>query len=157
MNDNANSPIDALDVEILGQLAELFDVIDPAPTGLADESVFALSMVALDAELAILQDTSELSVRADGATSTDTVTFSSSSLQLMVSSTMDDDGLLRIDGWVTGGGIEVELLEGSSSTAATSDVHGRLVWLRVPRGPIRFLLHPPAADAKPILTPVVEL
>lgn len=153
----AEEPMDEVDVDLLNQLSELFDVLDPAPDDLPDEIVFRISLAALDAELATFQDTSALALRAAGAASTDTVTFTSSAIQLMVSATDDVDDLLRIDGWVTGGGVEVDLLQGTSSVTATSDAHGRLVWRGVQRGPVRFLIHPPAPEARPVLTPVIEL
>lgn len=154
MTDLANGPMDEQDAEILAGIAGLFDAIDPPDPQLADEIVFALSLAALDAELATLQEASELSVRAHS--STDTVTFSSSAVQLMVSTSEDGDDCLRVDGWVTGGGVTVELVRGVSSTPAVSDAHGRLVWRDVPRGPVRFLIHPSAQGARPVLTPVIE-
>lgn len=150
-------PMDDLDSEILQQIHDLFDVLDPAPPELAADVVVAVSLAALDAELATLQDESELALRTSGAASTDAVTFTSSAVQLMVSATDDGADLLRIDGWVTGGGVQVELLRGGDSDAAVSDAHGRLVWRAVPRGAVRFLIHPPAADSRPVLTPVIEL
>lgn len=148
--------MDSVDDEILSQLGMMFDALDPPPEGLADDVLFGLSVAALDAELATLAQESALSLRTSSARSTDTVTFTSSALQLMVSVTPDGE-TLRVDGWITGGGLEVELLAGPSSHLAVSDVHGRLLWLSIPQGPIRFLMHPADGDARPVLTPVMEL
>ncbi|MEO7588818.1 MAG: hypothetical protein ABIS84_12415 [Arachnia sp.] len=156
MTEPLEPAMDALDGQILAQLSSLFDTLDPPPDGLADDVLFALSLAALDAELATLADASALQLRTSSATPTDTVTFTSSALQLMVSATRQDEGL-RIDGWITGGGVVVELILGTTSRTATSDVHGRLVWLAVPVGPIRFLMHPPDGTSRPVLTPVIEL
>ena len=157
MTEAWHEPIDELDLGILAQLQDLFDTVDPPPPHLSDEVVFAVSLAALDAELATLKAQSELLLRSSGAASTDAVTFTSSALQLMVSASDDDGETLRIDGWVTGGGIEVELLRGSEAVEAISDAHGRLVWRRVPHGPVRFLIHPSTAGSRPVLTPVIEL
>lgn len=151
-----DEPRDGLDDEILGQLRSLFDTIDPPRPELADDILFALSLAALDAELATLEDASELMLRTDSATPTDTVTFTSSALQLMVSTTPDDD-CLRVDGWITGGGLVVELISGATSHPAVSDANGRVVWRGIPHGPVRFLMHPADAESRPVLTPVMEL
>lgn len=157
MTEIHQQPMDGLDVEILQQLHDLFDVIDPPPAGLAEEVVVAMSLAALDAEIATLQDQTELALRTAGASSTDAITFAGSSVQLMVSVSDDEDDTLRIDGWVTGGGIRVELLRGTEATEAVSDAHGRMVWRRVSHGQVRFVIHPPAPDSRPVLTPVIEL
>lgn len=156
MSDDMGEPMKDLDDSILSQVASLFDAIDPPKPDLADDMLFALSLAALDAELATLENVSDLTLRTSAATATDTVTFTSSALQLMVASNPDGDGQ-RIDGWITGGGLKVELISGSTSHVATSDTHGRLVWREIPRGPIRFLLHPGNEDSRPVLTPKIEL
>lgn len=156
MNEPMDDRMDALDDEILTQLASVFDAIDPPRDDFADDILFAVSLAALDAELATLEDESALSLRTSSATPTDTVTFTSSALQLMVSVT-PDDGSLRVDGWITGGGLRVELISGTTSHAATSDAHGRLAWSGIPHGPIRFLMYPDHTDSRPVLTPVIEL
>lgn len=155
MIDSADEPLDEQDQRILAGIAALYDDIDPPPARLADDIVFSLSLAALNAELASMQLDSAMAVRAHAAT--ETVTFSSSALQLMISTSEENEGTIRVDGWVTGGGLTVDLLQGSDSTPAVSDAHGRLVWRGVPRGPIRFLIHPPAPDSRPVLTPTIEL
>lgn len=157
MTEAFQQPMDELDDEILEQLHDVFDALDPAPADLTEEVVVAIALAALDAEIATLQDESELLLRTSGATSTDAITFTSSAVQLMVSTSDDDADTIRIDGWVTGGGIEVELMRGTDSTPVVADAHGRLVWRRVPRGQVRFLIHPAASGARPVLTPVIEL
>lgn len=157
MTEAFQQPMDELDEEILAQVQDLFEALDPAPADLTENIVVAISLAALDAEIATLQDQSELALRTSGATSTDAVTFTSSAVQLMVSTSDDEADTIRIDGWVTGGGIEVELMRGTESTPAVADAHGRLVWRRVPRGQVRFLIHPAAVGARPVLTPVIEL
>ncbi|RMB59616.1 hypothetical protein [Tessaracoccus antarcticus] len=156
MNASLDPPMDGLDEMILGQLACLFDAVDPPPAGLADDVLFTLSLAALDAELATLADASALQLRTSAASPSDTVTFTSSALQLMVSATPDGDGL-RIDGWITGGGLRVELIAGTTSWSATSDVNGRLVWHGVPHGAIRFLMHRDDEGSRTVLTPLIEL
>lgn len=148
--------MDAIDDDILTHIAEMFDAIDPPRDDLADEILFAMSLAALDAELASLEDASVPALRTDSARPTDTVTFTSSALQLMVSATHLADGL-RIDAWITGGGLRVDLISGATSHPATSDANGRIVWQGIPPGPLRFLMHPNDEESRPVLTPVIEL
>lgn len=157
MTEAFQQPMDELDLEILDQLRELFDTLDPTPAGLTEDVVVAISLAALDAEMATLQEESELVLRTSGASTTDAITFTSSAVQLMVSTSDDETDTIRIDGWVTGGGIEVELLQGTEAIPAVSDARGRLVWRRVPHGQVRFLIQPAAEGARPVLTPVIEL
>ena len=149
-----DEPLDAFDLELLESIAELLDEIDPPPAGLDEDVLVRLAVAGLDAELATLQQESEVLLR--GSTPVESITFSSSTLQLMIQVSPQEDGL-RIDGWVTGGGISVELHAGGTSYPVVSDAHGRLVWLGVPSGPLRFVLLPADPDAKPVVTPVIEL
>lgn len=156
MTNTQPGPLDELDASILGRLAALFESMDPPPERLNSDVAFALSLAALDAELATLQHDTSLLLRAQPATAPDTVTFTSSSVQLMVSVSDDGDDALRVDGWVTGGGIVVELVQDGSRIAETSDVHGRLTWHGVARGRSRFLIHPGLPETRSVLTPVIE-
>lgn len=150
INDEA---MDAFDMGVLASIAELMDEIDPPPADLDENVLVALAVASLDAELATLQQP-EVALR--GSVPVESITFSSSTLQLMIQATVDEDGL-RVDGWVTGGGIVVELHVGGHTLSTVSDVHGRLVWRAVPSGPMRFVLRPDDPDAKPVVTPVIEL
>lgn len=162
MNGTGDAPLDnldGLDAAILASVADHYDAVDPPPPSLDDDVVFAVSLAALDAEVATLLEANDAALRSAEASPTDTVTFTSSALQLMVRTSddeHDDGGGLRIDGWITGGGLEVALFAGTTPHWATSDAHGRLVWRAIPRGPVRFLLHPAAPGGKPVLTPVIE-
>lgn len=151
---NADEPMDAYDLELLASIAELFDEIDPPPAQLDEDVLVALALAGFDAEVATLLPQPETVLR--GSAPIDSITFTSSTLQLMIQSSIDEDGL-RIDGWITGGGITVELHAGGVVRAEVSDAHGRLVWRGVPGGPLRFLLRPSDPGAKPVITPVFEL
>ncbi|HMR49498.1 MAG TPA: hypothetical protein PKE40_04985 [Arachnia sp.] len=151
---NADEPMDARDLELLASIAELFDEIDPPPAELDEDVLVALALAGFDAELATLLPQPEPALR--GSAPVDSITFTSSTLQLMIQSSFDEEGL-RIDGWITGGGVTVELHAGGIVRAEVSDAHGRLVWRGVPSGSLRFVLRPPDPDAKPVITPVIEL
>lgn len=156
MSETVDDRMDSFDDVILSRVAAMFDAVDPPRDDLATDMLMALSMATLDAELATLADESALSLRTSSARATDTVTFTSSALQLMVSATLQGE-TLRVDGWITGGGLTVELISGTTSYGAVSDAHGRLVWTSIPPGSIRFLMHPADEESRPVLTPVMEL
>ena len=148
--------MDEQDAAVLDSIAHLYDALDPPPASLDEGVLVALTLAELDAELATLLDDAAPALRSPDARTTETVTFTSSAVQLMVNASADGARTLRIDAWVTGGGIEVALYLGTEPRWAVSDANGRLAWRKVPRGRIRFLIQPMDPESKPVLTPVVE-
>lgn len=157
-----HEPLDDLDRQILTELRTGVETLDPAPLDLGERMRFALTLAALEAEVAELQELSGAGVRSDtGYAVTDTVTFTSTSISLMVTVTPDvaprGATTARVDGWVTGGGVVVELSVGGDRHLATSDTNGRLTWEGVTRGRARFLIHPVTKGARPVVTPTIEI
>lgn len=155
-------PLDEMDHRILSHLRLVHEQLDPPPADLAGRMKFALSWAALEAEVAQLQELSGAGVRSEATYgTTDTLTFTAHALSLMVTVTHEggtgDSGTVRVDGWVTDGGLLVELRVGTDRYPATADPDGRLVWEGVPRGRAQFLIHPLAEEARPVVTPTVEL
>ena len=65
-------------------------------------------------------------------------------------------GRARIDGWLTGGGAEVELTGPEGAPISTvADVDGRFVLDGVPRGAARLLVR--RGQERPVLTPTFVL
>ena len=162
----ASEPLDTLDEQVLLTVRNMHARLDPVPSGLTDRIKFELTLAALHAEIAELQRVSLAGVRADDTAyaPTQSVTFTSSRLSLMVTLTAPTDdpdqareGTITVDGWVTVGGTVVELRGGNLSLTVTADEHGRFVIEDVPHGPGRFVLHPPGEGERPIITPTVEL
>lgn len=149
-------PMDEQDAAILASVADLFEALDPPPPSLDDSVLLALSLSDMDAELATLFQAGAPVLRAVEAEAIKTVTFTSSAMQLMVSVSEESPGSLRVDGWVTGGGVDVALYQGNKPRWTVSDPNGRVAWREVPHGRIRFLIQPMAPGSKPVLTPVVE-
>ncbi|MCW4464574.1 hypothetical protein OK351_03510 [Glutamicibacter sp. MNS18] len=149
-------PMDEQDAAVLDSIAHLYDSLDPPPASLNAGVLVALTWAELDAELATLLDDEARVLRSPETEVVESVTFTSSAMQLMVNASTDGAGTLRIDAWVTGGGVEVALYLGAESRWAVSDANGRLAWRKVPRGRIRFLIQPMDPESKPVLTPVVE-
>ena len=156
MSNATDSALENLDAGLMDSIAALYDVVDPPPPSLDDDVIFALSLGVLDAEIATLTEEVMPAMRSGEAEATNTVTFTSSALQLMIRTVEEDDGTLRIDGWVTGGGIDVAVLSGANARWSTSDAHGRLLWRNVTRGALRFLLRPADPADRPVMTPVIE-
>jgi hypothetical protein len=156
----ADGQLDAYDVQILARTADLFDRLDPVPTGLVDRVQFGITLDALHAEVAELQRSNDLvGVRADDVTETQTITFTSATLTTMVTITRTTADRVRIDGWLAPGEpaeVELRLVGGSQRTAADED--GRFVFEDVPRGIAAFVLRPPAgSDRQNVVTPSIEL
>jgi outer membrane protein TolC len=119
----ASEPLDTLDEQVLLTVRNMHARLDPVPSGLTDRIKFELTLAALHAEIAELQRVSLAGVRADDTAyaPTQSVTFTSSRLSLMVTLTPDRSSgaatshsgpMVRIDGWVTAGGATVELFVG---------------------------------------------
>ena len=160
LDELADEPIDDRDVAVLDRIAAMFDRLDPAPDGLAERIAFGITLDALHAEIAELQRSGDLAgVRSEGATGTQTVTFTSQSLTTMATITPAGADRVRLDGWVApGGGVEIDLrlADGTRSTVADSD--GRFVFDDVPQGMAQFVVRPPRGVTRPpVITPSIEL
>ena len=151
---DADHPLTADDARVLTLLAEAQEAHDPMPPGLLERISLAVSLELMEAELAVLTAEALEPARAD--TPVDSITFTASSLSLMVTMTGVDDGV-RVDGWVTGGGVEVDLLASDQAFAATSDATGRLTWPTVAHGAIRFRIRPPQPGSRVVVTPTIEV
>lgn len=144
--------------DLLGEIAALHDALDPVPPSLTDDIRFAMTVQSLHAEVAELVSTPALAVRADDAPArTDTITFSSGAVSLMVSVDSSNDDL-TLDGWVTNGGALIEVHVGDEVRTAQADEYGRFVLDGVTRGRTWFVVRRSQADDDPpIVTPPVEL
>ena len=158
--------IDARDIANLGQIRDLFAHADPVPGDLAERMKFAITVHALHAEVAELMDSALLTTRgADSKvepTPTDSVTFTAASVSLMVSASPsgqdDTDARVRVDGWVTSPGAQVEAVTTEGSRSAISDANGRFVLDDLPHGPVHFVItDPDNEDVRPVITPTIQI
>jgi hypothetical protein len=155
-----HEPLDDTDATILAELRRLYDTADPMPSGLTDRVQFALALEDVDVEVARLAQRYAVPAGARGAEDTRTVTFDSDSLTVMVSISADEDGTLRLDGWLAPPAPHrVELRTERGELVAEADAEGRFALDRVPRGMAQLVIHPdPAAgNAKAVVTPSVVL
>lgn len=156
----AASPLDAEDARVLGQIASLYDALDPVPSSLVERIQFGITLDALHAELAELQRGADLAgVRADELTEAQTITFTSPSLTTMITVTPGAGDLVRIDGWITpGAGVLVELRLTDGVRTTTADEDGRFVLDELPRGYAQFVIRPRQGSGQPpVVTPSIEL
>ncbi|MGL5866640.1 MAG: hypothetical protein ACRCYX_12380 [Dermatophilaceae bacterium] len=161
-SDPALEPLDDVDAQVLRATAALFDDIDPVPAGLVDDIKFALTVQALQAEVAELQraGANEYLVRSE-YTQTPTLTFSAESVSAMVTLTASSADTVRIDGWVTGhdGPVTVEVRDAAFATVVSTrtDADGRFVLEDLDRRLVRFVFRPEDATVNPVITPAVEI
>ncbi|RIJ76478.1 hypothetical protein D1871_12125 [Nakamurella silvestris] len=159
-------PLDERDLQILIELAEVHELLDPVPPLLAEVVLFGLGAHDSDAELARLVESEMVGAGSRGGTRgvehARTVTFSSDHLTVMVTLQPRRDGSTRIDGWAApGGALRAELRVAGGSLEAACDASGRFAFESVPAGPTQLVLHPttesdPSVPAM-VITPAVNL
>ncbi len=157
----ADAPLDASDAAVLSMLADLYDFIDPVPSDLVDRLQFSITLDALNAELAELQQLpeAELAYRGDQVSAVTTLTFASESLTTMIAISPDGPDRIRLDGWIAPAAeAVVELHQGSLRRQVSADADGRFAFEDVAHGLARFVvtaLEP--AQHPPVMTPAVEI
>ena len=149
-----NDLLDEVDVALLAELAEVYGRLDPIPSGRVEKAQFAINVAHLESELAEITRDAAVGVRAD-EDATDSITFTHPSVSLMVSSAVTGR-VTRLDGWVTYGGAEVEVISGSWSRTVTADASGRFSLEDVPRGSVHFVIRRGPGQRR-VVTPTVEL
>ncbi len=157
--------MDRYDLEILTDLAAVYDALDPMPPVLPDLILFALGATDLDAEMARLVE-SEAALAgtraAAGVELTRRITFSSEHLSVMIAIEPLPGGAVRLDGWAApGAGLHVELRTSGTELTTECDESGRFVFESVPAGPAQIVLSPTAgsdpAISVPVHTPAISL
>jgi len=159
------------DTALLAAIRDMFETVDPMPSGLPERIRFALALRDLEAEVAHVRDTTdEAVVAARGAEESHTVTFDSDSLTIMIRVDANPDGTARVDGWLApprAHQVQMKLSDGSIVVSA--DERGRFLFPSVPRGVARLIVHPPGTGlsvsafddsstaAKSVITPALTL
>jgi len=134
---------------------------DPVPTGLVEDIVTAIAIDSLDAEIAELQSQllEPAGARGTQSSQVQSLTFSSSSLTLLIKVTPSSPDHVRIDGWAApGAGAVVELVQNATVTRAVADQDGQFVFDEVAHASTRFVVHPVDPDRTRIVkTPDVTI
>jgi len=154
----ADGALDDVDAHVLDQLRHLHEVVDPPPADLVDRVKFAMTVAALEAEVADIVSSATLeTVRGTDYDRADTVTFACDGLSVMVS--IEHGATTRADivGWVSETDVEVELRERGRTRTAVVDEEGRFSFTGVERGLVNFVLRRGDVAAPPIITPAIEL
>ncbi len=158
---------DAVGTRVLaGELRQMWERLDPVPSGLADRVAFALEAdgltdddLDLELELMRLQQPQTTGAGARGDDEVRTVTFGSESMTVMLAIS-DVEGGHRIDGWVAPGGrrgIEVRTSDGASRREC--DETGRFALAFVPPGHFQLVLVGDGAvnATRAVVTPALTL
>jgi hypothetical protein len=156
--------MDDFDLEILDGIRDLFEQADPMPPDLPERIRFSLAMRGLEAEVARLtaaDDDHDL-VAARGAEHSRTITFDSASLTIMIRIDSNEDGTVRIDGWLAPPQRrEIEMQTATDPCRASSDDQGRFAFISVPRGTARLVVtaaeRANGGSGRPVVTPPLIL
>lgn len=161
----SQEPMDDFDLAILDGIRDLFEHADPMPPDLPERIRFSLAMRGLEAEVARLtaaDDHDPRLVAARGAEHSRTITFDSESLTIMIRIDSNDDGTVRIDGWLAPPQRrEIEMQTAKDPCRISSDDQGRFAFISVPRGTARLVVTAAepgnGGSGRPVVTPPLIL
>ncbi len=151
--------MDARDRQLLADLGRVAGQVDPPPEGLAERSLFALTLADLQTEMIELVrlDAPELALRGEEAVQARTITFTADPCTVMISLSPGEDGV-RIDGWVAPAmRCTVDVHRPDGSLTVESDDEGCFVVEAVPAGPASLVLRRTDGTGPVVSTPVIEL
>jgi hypothetical protein len=140
----ADESLDAIDLELLDGIREIFQAADPMPASLPERLRFFLALRGLEIEVARLaEEERQPSLAARGAEQSRTITFDSESLTIMIRIDTNPDGTVRVDGWLAPPQRrEIQMKTTLDSLIVTSDEQGRFAFARVPRGTAQLIVRP---------------
>lgn len=155
----AAMPLDAQDERALALVRAHLELEDPVPVGLTERVKFAMTVASLEAEIAhLMNDNLVGATRTTEYDRATTVTFESEGLSIMVTLEPVERDVVRVRGWVTAPGADVELRERSRSQEATADDEGRFVFERVDHGTVHLVIRRhDEPGARPVITPGIEI
>jgi hypothetical protein len=162
-HDGAPGPLAGLrDDGLLDLVADLWRRHDPAPADLADRISFVLGLDDLEVEL---MRVTEQTLSLAGARAEDrarTITFSSDTLSVMVMINEGPAGVVRLDGWIDGGGgLGVGLRIDGAERSTSADADGRFSFEAVPAGLTQLVFHPArgaqARLRRSVVTPAIKI
>jgi hypothetical protein len=123
------------DQTLVGDIADLYRVIDPIPFTLVERLQFALALESADFEILRPHEERALSTGVRGGQDSRTITFDGEIITIMISVSVRDEYSVRVDGWLAPPGehlVEMRTAEGPHEVRA--DDQGRFVIGAVPRG-----------------------
>lgn len=155
----AAGALDDVDAQLLETVRHIHEDVDPMPPDLVDRVKFAMTVAALEAEVADIVSSATLeTVRGTDYDRADTVTFACDGLSVMVSIEHGPKTRADVIGWVSESDVEIELRERGRTRTTVVDDEGRFAFTGVERGLVNFVLRRRADPAAPpIITPAIEL
>lgn len=151
----ADETLDEKDLATLGAIRALYDATDPPPTGLAGRVKFAMTVAALEAEVAEIISATPALARSSEYEVASSMSFSGEDLSAMV--TVEHLGRRRlVAGWVTAPGARVELRAGSTTFHATADTEGRFTIEGLVPGLVLLVVWRDG-PSRPLITPTFEI
>ncbi|HEY0638481.1 MAG TPA: hypothetical protein VGD67_12605 [Pseudonocardiaceae bacterium] len=152
-----DEPIDGRDEAILAEVRQGWRDADPPPELLVDQVRYALGLTGCEELVLLAVAAPPVGVRGDDER-TRRVTFSGSELTVMISIDAEQDGTVRVDGWLAPAGVfDVELRGADGIMGTRSDDGGRFALRHVPRGLATFLVRCAGGPLRNVVTPTVEL
>jgi hypothetical protein len=139
----ADGPLDDQDLALLVELRELYERVDPVPSGLVEQAQFALTLESFDIEVLRPRSAGQLALATRGEEQSRTITFDTETLTIMISISATGLDQVRIDGWLAPPAphpIELRHFGGSLTTVA--DNQGRFVLDLVPHGTAQIVVRP---------------
>jgi hypothetical protein len=161
----SHEPMDDLDWALLDDIREIIGQADPMPADLPERIKFSLAMRGIEAEVARLAAADEPQLAGAGARGAEhsrTVTFDSDSLTIMIRIDKNDDGTVRIDGWLAPPQPrEIEMQTTADTRRASSDEQGRFAFASMPGGTARLVVkatdHGQGGSGRTVVTPPLIL
>jgi hypothetical protein len=148
--------MDDVDVAVLSGLRDMWTAVDPMPGALLDQIKFAVDLERVDLEVTRLVELEPATARG-GDEQSRLITFDSDSLTIMVSIRANQDGSVRVDGWLTPPGPRpVELRTEHRRLTTVSDEDGRFVLDPVQSGMAQLVVRPDSSG-RTVTTPAICL
>lgn len=155
--------MDDVDLEILDHIREMFRAADPMPADLPERIRFALACRDVEYEVARMTAEADQQVLAarGGGEQSQTITFDSDSLTIMIRVNPGRDGSARVDGWLAPPQRRtIELRTGADTLVTVADDSGRFAFAQVPSGSAQLVVRAgtgPDGSEPAVLTPALVL
>jgi hypothetical protein len=157
--DGTAEPLDDRDFLILDGVRELYESIDAMPDDMLDEIRFVLALEHLETEVARAASDLEMAMTR-GGDNRRLITFESSHMTIVLGVKDDEDGTVRLDGWLTPPGAHhVELHVPTGVITTSADEQGRFAIDGIVRSSAHLTVRlvQPQTALRAVTTPTVDL
>ncbi len=144
--DPADEPLDDVDFALLGEIAALYEAMDPVPPGLVERVRFSLALDEVFGEVAQLTrvpaDAAGVRTELVDAVRANTLSFAAESLTAMVTVSRSGVGRVRLDGWLAPDGVRsVHVRMQGAAVEVLADEDGRFVVEDLREGFVQLVFH----------------